>query len=691
VRRSANLPSSRPGSPLFESGKAPGGSSPWILDRWKDPLLFIATPILIVPLALLAKSRLSLEEMALYVGAFGAVGHHLPGMMRAYADRELFERFKFRFLLAPLFLLTICVLFELWKLRGLQVVLLLWGVWHGLAQVYGFARIYDAKVSSISPLTARLDWCMCVAWFGAGMLYSPGRMALLLETFYRSGGPLLPAMSVRLFQIIWGLATLVITLAFLSNLLQQWRRGQAVSLAKLCMMTISFGFWWYAMVGISNVVVGIALFEVFHDVQYLAIVWSYNRKRVDRGRYVGAFMGFLFRRSGMMIGLYVGMVFTYGYVKLLADRIDREIAQQVLFGFITASTFLHFYFDGFIWKVRERSVREGLGLRGGQTESDRHSGTPEWLVHSLNWSLFVVPVCLFGFSQARGSAPTLEQSYSLVAAVPGSWYAHQKLGSALESQGKIEEAIEHYRQALHINPEAADAHNRLGVALESQGRLDEAIDHYHQALNSRPEFAEAEVNLGIALRNQGKLEAAIAYFRQALQLKSTSAEACVNLGLALEAEGKPDEAIAQYRRALQLKPAMVEAHNNLGLALASLDRLDEAITQYRQALQLSPSYAEAYDNLGAALASEGKLEEAISQFHQALQLKPDSPEAHNNLGIALASQGKLEEAISQFRLALQARPTFAEAYTNLGKAFQSQGNVEEATSCYRQALKNRAD
>jgi hypothetical protein len=108
---------------MVRNGHAGGGiihgpmdraaSSRGILDSWKDLLLFIATPIVIVPLAIAAKSHLSLEEIALYVAAFGAVGHHLPGMLRAYADRELFKRFKLRFLLSPLFLLTVCVLFEL--------------------------------------------------------------------------------------------------------------------------------------------------------------------------------------------------------------------------------------------------------------------------------------------------------------------------------------------------------------------------------------------------------------------------------------------------------------------------------------------------------------------------------------------------------------------------------------------------
>ena len=37
----------------------------------------------------------------LAVAAFASIGHHLPGFLRAYGDRELFRRFRWRFLLAP--------------------------------------------------------------------------------------------------------------------------------------------------------------------------------------------------------------------------------------------------------------------------------------------------------------------------------------------------------------------------------------------------------------------------------------------------------------------------------------------------------------------------------------------------------------------------------------------------------------
>jgi len=69
--------------PLAAASPAAAPSSRWILGRGRDLLLFVGTPILLVPLVLIAQRFWSAP--ALYaVATFGALGHHLPGMIRAY-------------------------------------------------------------------------------------------------------------------------------------------------------------------------------------------------------------------------------------------------------------------------------------------------------------------------------------------------------------------------------------------------------------------------------------------------------------------------------------------------------------------------------------------------------------------------------------------------------------------------------
>src|SRR5213083_184718 len=189
----------------------------WILDSWRDLILYVGTPLLLVPVFALAQARWSPQDIYLFVAAFGAMGHHLPGMIRAYGDRALFERFKWRFIFAPLFLVAVCMGFALWDLKGIVLIAFIWGVWHGLMQTYGFCRIYDAKVNSFAALTRRLDFALCGIWFATAVLLSPQRMAATLETYYASGGSFIqPGLLHNAQQVVLAVAIAVAVL-FLFN------------------------------------------------------------------------------------------------------------------------------------------------------------------------------------------------------------------------------------------------------------------------------------------------------------------------------------------------------------------------------------------------------------------------------------------------------------------------------------------
>ncbi len=113
-------------STAVASAPAAGKRSAWILGRWADLVLFVGTPLLILPFAVLLKlgsAGVSVETFSMIVTAFGALGHHLPGMIRAYGDRDLFRRFKWRFIVAPLFLLAVCIPMSQQHLNGMLLIL----------------------------------------------------------------------------------------------------------------------------------------------------------------------------------------------------------------------------------------------------------------------------------------------------------------------------------------------------------------------------------------------------------------------------------------------------------------------------------------------------------------------------------------------------------------------------------------
>src|SRR5216117_488184 len=340
----------------------------WILDSWRDLVLYVCTPLLLVPVFIAAQGLWSAEDIYLFVAAFGAMGHHLPGMIRAYGDRALFQRFRWRFIFAPVFLVVVCAAFSLWDLKGIVLVAFIWGVWHGMMQTYGFCRIYDAKVGSFAEITRRVDFALCGIWFATAVLLSPQRMTDTLETYYSAGGPFIPPAVLRAGQ--HGLLTLalLVSAVFLANFIWMWSSGKRPSPVKLVLLITSISFWWYCNKIVASVLVGVALFEVFHDVQYLSLVWIYNRKRVESDSAIGGFMRFVFRRSGSLIGLYVGLIFAYGALGYFKSHVGIDTVKRALTGVVTASALLHFYYDGFIWKVREKSTRQSLGISGGTAD-----------------------------------------------------------------------------------------------------------------------------------------------------------------------------------------------------------------------------------------------------------------------------------------------------------------------------------
>src|SRR6185312_3662103 len=391
----------------------------WILDSWRDLALYVGTPLLLLPAFALAQARWSPQDIYLFVAAFGAMGHHLPGMIRAYGDRALFERFRWRFILAPLFLLVTCVAFYWWDLKGIILVVFFWGVWHGMMQTYGFCRIYDAKAGSFAALTRRLDFATCAIWFAAAVVLSPQRMADTLETFYASGGLFIPPLALHRAQQVLLAAALISSLLLLLNFARMWLHGQRPNPVKLALLATSISFWWYCNNGVTNILAGIALFEVFHDVQYLSLVWIYNRNRVEKDRNIGGFMRFIFRRSGSLVGLYLGLIFAYGSLAYFNSQLQIETIKRVLTGVVAASTLLHFYYDGFIWKVRESSTRQALGLSGGTAEVSPHGIFHGWVLHGAKWvAAFVVPLGALWIWQVHSSVPALQRTAWIVQDLP---------------------------------------------------------------------------------------------------------------------------------------------------------------------------------------------------------------------------------------------------------------------------------
>jgi Tfp pilus assembly protein PilF len=608
----------------------------WILSSWRDLILYVGTPLLLLPLFALAQMLWDVQDIYLFVAAFGAMGHHLPGMIRAYGDRALFERFRWRFIFAPIFLLTVCVAFTWWDLKGIVLVVFFWGVWHGMMQTYGFCRIYDAKAGSFAALTRRLDFATCGIWFAAAVLLSPQRMADTLETYYASGGPFISPWILHNGQQVILAAAIAVSILFLANFGRMWVTGKRPNPVKLALLATSISFWWYCNNGVTNILAGIALFEVFHDVQYLSLVWIYNRNRVEKDRSIGGFMRFVFRRSGALVGLYIGLVLAYGSLGYFKG-VQIETIKHALTGLVAASGLLHFYYDGFIWKVRERATREHLGLAGGSVVETAGPLLPGWLLHGLKWvAVFVIPLGALWIGQARSTLAEVDREGMMASDLPNSARAHYKYGMALKDAHRLDDAAEQLRAALTLDPNSDETRYNLANVLISQSKFDEAQTNLEAALRKDPNNGELHSDYGYVLGSTGRKSEARAELEKAVTLNPKSGRVHYNYAMFLARDGKVDEAITEFEASLRCKRTSSEAHFWLGRALFLKRDWEGAKNHYLETVRLDPA-APVHNSLGVVYMRLGDSAKAIEQFNEALRMHPDDKDAAENLRFALTN------------------------------------------------------
>lgn len=629
---------------MANSARSLSAPSPWIWDPVRDMAFFILPPLFIIPLVLAIQDRVDISLLGMLVLGIGGFGHHLPGFIRAYSDREMISRYKFRLLLVPALLIVVCGYAAYHDLHAVTFAVALWGTWHGAMQVNGFLRIYDAKVKSISPVTARLDWLMCLAWFGAVILHSPMRGFSLFSHFYISGGPLIPPAGVAAFRYAWDAGTAAITLAFVANVVVQWRRGAPPSPLKLLSFVLSVGFFWYCMTWTANLMIGVVMWEIFHDVQYNALIWLTQQQRIRSGAPVSRLEKTLFSPGAGRVAVYLLLIAAYGYIGVASSFMDIHFPEKVMEGekssrwmlqIIAVSALLHFYFDGFIWRIRNRGIRQGLGLNetaaqgeaaAGAHGRDRNTtvrqggaravktaaganaagtaGSSGRLAHAAKWILFLAPVGALAYAQLHHLAPDPRAiTRNLSEILPDSWSAHFMSATFYKLDGDYDNAAIQFQEAVRTNPNFDMAHVLLADVLFHKDSLRQSLEHYRIAVELEPKNVEARANLAYLYMITGRPDMAVGEYRAALEAVPGNIEYTMGLATVLMKTGRLPEAETRLQAVVASDPRNAEALNYLGMVRHTQGRLQEATDLYRRALAADPSHAGAAENLAAAQAA----------------------------------------------------------------------------------------
>ena len=274
------------------------------------------------------------------------------------------------------------------------------------------------------------------------------------------------------------------------------------------------------------------------------------------------------------------------------------------------------------------------------------------------------------------------------AACPGFIFAN--LGSICSADGRVDDAITFYKQAIEREPGNFGAHFNLGNALDRRGDAAAALDAYREAGAAKPGAPEAWFRAAMMAHKLGLREVALAHFLRVGEIAPQRPDPWFNAALVLEALRRPDEAETYYRRAMEVGPDFVEAGNNLAALLIKRRRSAEAADIFKGIIARRPDYLRAYINL-SKLALNDRPAEAEEWSRKALAIDGANRDSLFVLANALTLLGRHDEAMSYLGQARGAGPDsielrYSSAIMGLPAIYDSERQIETVRAAYREDL-----
>ncbi|HEV2861009.1 MAG TPA: protein kinase [Pyrinomonadaceae bacterium] len=238
-----------------------------------------------------------------------------------------------------------------------------------------------------------------------------------------------------------------------------------------------------------------------------------------------------------------------------------------------------------------------------------------------------------------------------------------------------------------VNPIAYDHYlkGRRDWSKRTGDALRQAIEHFQQAIDIDPDFALAYSGLADAYVLAGGIRPKESYMRaraaaaKALELDASLGEAYATLGF-IKTHAGHDWAggEADLRRAIELSPNHATAHHWYSALLLAQGRFDECQRELKKAQELDPLSPIINTDVALFPLYLRRYDEAVALLEKNRDLFPNSFPAHYYLGWAYTQTGRYEEAAASYEKAMALSNRHSMALTMLGYTRAAQGRRDEA-------------
>ncbi|PTQ99858.1 tetratricopeptide repeat protein [Mucilaginibacter yixingensis] len=165
---------------------------------------------------------------------------------------------------------------------------------------------------------------------------------------------------------------------------------------------------------------------------------------------------------------------------------------------------------------------------------------------------------------------------------------------------------------------------KQGTELHDQGKYNEALAKYTEAMKADPNYPTAYYEYAYTLFTTGKGKDAITYLEKLLKLDPKSANAYDMLGSIYDDMGQQDQAIEYYKKGVAANPDYQRLHFNLSITYYRKQLYSQSAQEALAAIKLDPKHASSHRIYGMAAYALNQRGAALLAFCNFLLLEPQS-------------------------------------------------------------------
>ena len=256
-------------------------------------------------------------------------------------------------------------------LNSIAIVTFLWNIWHVFAQKYGILRMYDAKAGDPERVPGGIDRWFVFAWVPLYFTYVGPTQADMFRRKLSRGGVVLEEalnLSTAIMPVAVPLSVLAMVAAHVAWVVHERRAHGLRNRPRLLMalgttlLGSTFVFFDYR--------IAFAAFAFSHAVEYIVFLWAYMRKKYAKPLPHNPVLGRVLKRPWLAYGAtMIGLGLLVSWASRWGSSISPASARPMFAGHRVSTWFFwwilfqsisHFYWDGFLWKMRRAKVRAHL-------------------------------------------------------------------------------------------------------------------------------------------------------------------------------------------------------------------------------------------------------------------------------------------------------------------------------------------